>query len=296
MTILVTGATGLFGSRICRILAAHGNDVLAMTRDPERASELTAGGITGVVGDFDAPETLRPHMEKADRVLLCSPMDPRLGRREADAIRIAEECGVEHLVKIFGAVYHDNDELDAQHQIAIEALEDSDLYWTLLSPQTTMESNLLSQVEPIQYLGQLLGSAGDGRVGMVAADDCAEAAAVVLDSDRELFDERNLEITGPEALTYAEIAEELARGLGRSIHYTDFKEEDFKQLLIEFGMPEESLELDVLCHFRQMRNGDASLVTDTFEWLTGRPPLSIRKWGKANRRTFADAVHDTSRH
>jgi uncharacterized protein YbjT (DUF2867 family) len=266
-----------------------------MTRSSDRASELTTTGITGVVGDFDHPETLRPHMKKADRVLLCSPMDPRLGRREADAIRMAGECDVEQVVKIFGAVRHEDDQLDAQHRIALEALTESDLYWTLISPQTVMESNLLSQVEPIEYLGQLLGSAGDGRVCMVAADDCAEAAAVVLDSDRELFDERDLEITGPEALTYAETARELGRGLGRSIQYTDFAEDDFKALLVEFGMPEESLELEVLSHFRQMRRGNAGVVTDTFEWLTGRPPLSVAAWGRANRRTFADAVHNTSR-
>ena len=293
MTILVTGATGQFGPSTCRFLAAHGHHVLAMTRDPERASELTSNLITGVVGDLDDPETVRPHLMRADRVLLCTPIDSRLGERESNLIRMAEECDIELLVKITGPS-HENLEQDRQHQIAIETLKASELHWALISPQCTMESDLLAQVEPVQYLGQLLGAAGDGRIGMVAADDCAEAAAVVLDSDRELFDERTLEITGPDAPTYAEIADQLGRGLGRSVHYTDFGEADFRQLLIELGMEESTLEPEVLQHFRLLRKGRADQVTDTFEWLTGRTPQTVADWARANRGTFAEALPGTS--
>jgi uncharacterized protein YbjT (DUF2867 family) len=284
MNILVIGATGLFGSRLCTLLAENEHHVLAMTRDPQTAFELTTLGITGVVGDLDDPESLREPMEVADRVFISSPMHPDLGRRESNAIRI------EQVVKIHGAVRHEGDQLDRQHQIAIRALERSGLHWTLISPQTVIETNLLAQLEPIQHLGQMIGSAGDGRVGMVAADDCAEAAAVALTSDPELLDGRNLEITGPEALTYDQVAKELSTALGRSIHYTDFTEDEFKQLLIDFGMPEEDLELQVLCHFRQMRTGHADLVTDTFEWLTGRKPTSVAEWIRENRSAFGTAT------
>jgi uncharacterized protein YbjT (DUF2867 family) len=159
----------------------------------------------------------------------------------------------------------------------------------LISPQTVIETNLLAQLEPIQHLGQMIGSAGEGRVGMVAADDCAKAAAVALTSDPELLDGRNLEITGPEALTYEQVAAELSTALGRRIHYTDFTEDEFKQLLIDFGMPEEDLDLQVLCHFRQMRTGHAELVNDTFEWLTGCKPTSVGEWIRENRRAFGPA-------
>ncbi|MCH2144087.1 MAG: NAD(P)H-binding protein [Phycisphaerales bacterium] len=286
MNILVIGATGLFGSRLCPILAGSGHHVLAMTRSPETAKDLTAFDITGVVGDLDDPETLREHMMLSDRVFIASPIHPELGRREADAIRMAEACGVEQVVKIHGAVRHDDDLLERQHEIAINALRESNLHWTLISPQTVMETNLLAQMESIQYLGQMIGAAGDGRVGMVAAEDCAEAAAVALTCDPPLLDERDLVITGPESLTYEEIAGLLSEVIGRRIQYTDFEEQEFRQLLVDFGMPEEDIELQVLCHFREMRRGHAGLVTDTFEWLTGSRPLSVREWAHEHRRAF----------
>ena len=114
-----------------------------------------------------------------------------------------------------------------------------------------------------------------------------------LDSDRALFDERTLEITGPDALTYAEIADQLGRGLGRSVHYTDFGEADFRQLLIELGMEESTLEPECF-NTSDCCGRDAPTVCDTFEWLTGRTPQTVADWARANRGTFAEALRGTS--
>ena len=286
MNILIIGATGLFGTRLCELLAHEGNNIFAMTRDPEVAKELTTFDITGVVGDLDDPESLRAPMEAADSIFLATPMHEDLGEREADAIRMAEACGVNHVVKVYGSVRHDGDELDQQHQIAIDALRRSDLHWTLISPQSVMETVLLPQADAVQQLDQMFGSAGEGRVGFVSADDCALAAATILNSDPELMDGRNIEITGPEALTHAEVAERLSAELGREIRYTDLPEEDFRALLVDFGLPAEDLELQVLCHFRAIREGGADLVTNTFEWLTGRSPMTVSEWLHDHRRAF----------
>jgi uncharacterized protein YbjT (DUF2867 family) len=286
MNILIIGATGLFGSRLCELLAHEGNTIFAMTRDPKVARELTSFDITGVIGDLDDPESLRAPMQVADSVFLASPIHANLGEREANAIRMAEECGVEHIVKVYGSVRHDGDELDDQHQIAIKALHESDLYWTLVSPQSVMETALLPQADSIRHLGQMFGSAGDGKVGFVSADDCALAASIILNSDPELMDGRNIAITGPEALTHAEVADRISAEIGRDIHYTDLTEGEFRKLLVDFGLPADDLEMQVLCHFRSMREGGADLVTNTFEWLTGRPAMTVSEWIRGHRRAF----------
>ena len=56
MTVLVTGATGMFGAGVANALCLDGVDVLAMTRSKSSAEELTRGKITGVVGDLDDPD------------------------------------------------------------------------------------------------------------------------------------------------------------------------------------------------------------------------------------------------
>lgn len=87
-------------------------------------------------------------------------------------------------------------------------------------------------------------------------------------------------------MTYAEIAAELSKGFGCEISYVDMLEDDFAAMLIENGVPAVDLDLLILCHFRQMRAGNASLVNDTFQSVMGRPATSVREWAKAHRDKF----------
>ena len=121
---------------------------------------------------------------------------------------------------------------------------------------------------------------------MVALADCVEIASIVLQAAPSDWAEANLEITGPEALTYPEIAAEMSRAFGQSIAYVDMPEEAFAAMLIEYGYPPEDVELQVLCHFRQMRAGQADLVTDTFQRVAGRPAMSVYEWTRAHRSDF----------
>ena len=283
MKILVTGATGMFWSRISQRLAEQGAEVLALTRNPEKAKQITSGNITGVVGDLDDPATIKDSFEASDRMFMVSPMHPDLGRRESGAIQMAVESELDQIVKIFGSVRHEGDALDRAHQIAIDSLKKSGVPWTMVSPQTVMETNLLGQVEGIKQERSMFGCAGNGKIGMVALEDCVAVATRVLLSNPAEFAGRNLEITGPEALSYAEIAAEMSAALECTIKYVDMPEAEFREMLIAYGMNPEDLELQILCHFRQMREGNASLVTDTFEEVTEKKATSVREWAKEHR-------------
>ena len=111
----------------------------------------------------------------------------------------------------------------------------------------------------------------------------ADVAAVVLQESVDRFHARNLQITGPEAITYAQVAEQLSFALDETIDYIDMTEEELSRAAIEAGFPEADLELQVLCHFRQIRNGNAELVTDTYREIIGRPATSVQDWAKAHR-------------
>jgi uncharacterized protein YbjT (DUF2867 family) len=274
--LLVTGATGMFGSRVARQSAARGARVRALVHSPEKAREVEDDGIEPVVGDLDRPDTLARALEGVERVFLVTPLDDRIAARETGLIEAARAAGVGHVVKLHGAVRHRGDPLDRQHQAALQALKESGLQWTIFSPQTVMETNLLAQADAVRATGALWGCAGDGRVAMVAADDCGRAGGVVTTTDGHAG--REYAITGPEALTFAEVAERMTRALGRDIAYSDLAEEDFKAALLEQGMTEERAELGVLVHFRAFRRGDADLVTDDYQRLVGRPPTTLDAW------------------
>ncbi len=286
MMILVTGATGMFGSRVARGLLDAGQPTRALVRDGCRAKDLETAGVEIVVGDMDRSETLPAALEGVRRVFLVSPMDDRIDVRERAVTRAARAAGVELIIKLYGAVKHRGDSLDALHLASIAALRESGLRWALLSPNSVMETSLLSQAEAIKHTGAMWGSSGDGRVGLIAADDAAAAGVALLTGNPE--PEHNYEVTGPEALTMAEVARRLSAVLGRPVVYNDLPEDAFRKMLVQqAGMTPEQAEIGVLAHFRAWRRGDADLVTSTVAELTGHPAISVEQWLRQHRTKYA---------
>jgi len=285
--ILVTGATGMFGGRVLEALLARGVRVRALTHSPDKAQRLAAMGAEPAVGNLDHPETLPEVLQGVERVFLVTSMDRQITKREINLIDAAQATGVRQVVKLYGAVRHHGDELDQLHLASIEHLRQSRLAWTLISPNTVMETNLFPQAANIRERNTMYGAAGEGRIGMVAAGDCGLAAATVLTGDLAAHHQQNYEITGPEAITFGEIAARMSKILGREIKYEDMEVEEFGKLLIEYaGYSRDTIEIDILCHFRALRRGDADLVTHTFEQLTGKRPTSIDEFIEANRSQF----------
>jgi uncharacterized protein YbjT (DUF2867 family) len=275
----------MFGSRVVRNLLDASEPVRALVRDRSRGVDLEEAGAELAVADMDRPETLPAALEGVDRVFLVSSMDERIARRESAVTAAAKATGVELVVKLYGAVKHREDPLDRLHLASIAALRDSGLRWALLSPNSVMETSLLTQAESVKQTGAMWGCAGDGKVGLIAADDAAAAGAALLTGDPEPG--LSYEVTGPEALSMTEIAQRLTTVLGTEVEYNDMSEDGFRDLLVQqAGMTPEQAEIGVLAHFRAWKRGDADLVTDTVAQLMGHPPLSLDQWLHRHRAAF----------
>ncbi len=286
--ILVTGATGMFGSGVTAELAARGAPVRAMTSNPSKVDELARPGVEPVVADMDRPETLAPAVDGVDTVFLVSPMDDRVKVREGNVLAAAHEAGVRRIVKLAGAVKHHGDSLGRLHDASVEAIRSSGLEWALLSPTSVLETSLFSMLPWIEATGAIVACAGDGKVAHVAAADVARAGAVILADGSE--NGRDYVITGPQLLSYAGLCEILSRVTGRSIPYVDVSENDLEQTLVEqAGMTPEQAEIGVICHFRAWRNGDAEALSHTYKELTGREPTTAEQWITEHAEPFAQA-------
>jgi uncharacterized protein YbjT (DUF2867 family) len=284
--ILVTAATGMFGSRTVRQLAALAAPVRALVHSAEHARGLP-GQIA--VGDMDRPDTLAEPLDGVETVFLISPMDTHVQERETNVLRAAQRARVKRIVKLYGAVRHRGDSLDRLHVASLEAIKASGLEWALVSPSSVMETSLLPYAQTIREMNAMFGCAGDGRVGLIAAEDVARAAAVVL---TERFEPgRNYELTGPETLSMSEMAGVLGHVLGRQITYSDMPDDEFRKLLVEQGgMTPEEADIKVILHLSAWRRGDADLHTDTVRELTGQDAMSLAEWVAAHREAF-EAPH-----
>jgi uncharacterized protein YbjT (DUF2867 family) len=240
-----------------------------------------------VVGDLDRPDTLPAALEGISRVFLVSPMDRRIADREKAVIAAAVGAGVQQVVKLYGAVRHEGDALDQLHQASIAALRESGLSWALLSPNSVMETSLYSQIPALRATGQLWACAGEGKVGLIAADDVGRAGAAVLSARDTQPTGTNFELTGPQALSMTEIAAVLSTVLDRPIAYQDLPEDDFREMVMaQTSMTADQIEIAMLGHFRAWRHGKADLVTDTYRELAGLEPTTLESWVGEHRSAF----------
>jgi nucleoside-diphosphate-sugar epimerase len=94
MKLLITGATGKVGSRLAKRLAARGDQVRALVRDPARATELAKAGIELAVGDLLDPASPAASVRGIDAVVHCAAFFRGATPEQAHAVN---HLGTQHL-------------------------------------------------------------------------------------------------------------------------------------------------------------------------------------------------------
>ena len=145
--------------------------------------------------------------------------------------------------------------------------------------------NLLWSAGTIQTRGEFYSTLGATPASHVDARDIAGVIAATL---REPIDRHAGQIhlvTGPAALTFSQIAETLARAVGRSVRYEDLADERLKAELLTSGQSEwqatAMVELNTYA-----RHGHASVVTDTVQRVTGHPARTLEQWAREHAAAF----------
>jgi uncharacterized protein YbjT (DUF2867 family) len=265
--ILVTGATGKVGSEAVRLLAAQHQPVRALVRDPSRAPR---GDVEVAIGDFDRPDTLDAAVRGVDTVLLVSPAVPA---QEMAVIDAAVRHEVTHVVKVSSKASADSPVARRRGQARIEAhLETSGLAHTLLRPNAYLQ-NLLALAPVVAQTRSFPMSAGDGQVGMVDARDVAAAATAVVTAPGEHAG-RTYWLTGPELITYTDVAKELAAALGHPVEYRRITPAEHRAAMIGAGVPETVADSNAQA-FGLIAEGDAAWLSDDAKALTGETPRSL---------------------
>jgi uncharacterized protein YbjT (DUF2867 family) len=287
--ILVTGATGNAGSQVVRALSERGARVRAFVRDPDKARTLFGEGVELAAGDFGDPASLRAALDEGVQTMLLSCADdPRRVEWEANAIASAAAAGVSRIVKLSttGAQPGAPVAFWDWHGRVEEQLRSSGVPFVILQSSFYM-SNLLAAGEQVASEGRLYAPAGEARIAMVDPRDVGAAAAAVLTGAGE--DEQTYVLTGPEAITYAEVAAALSVATGHDVGFVDVPDEGAKQGLLAAGMPEFVAE-QLVAVFAQLRQGVAGQVTDTVEALTGAPPRSFADFARDHAHLLAPAA------
>ncbi|HEV2894794.1 MAG TPA: SDR family oxidoreductase, partial [Actinomycetota bacterium] len=234
--ILVTGATGHVGSELVRLLAEQGAPARALVHSPDKAAPIQHQGLETALGDFEQPDTLDVAMKGCDQLFLLAPPTPRQPQQEQHVIDAARRAGVGHVVKqsVPWAAPDAPVVFSRWHGQVEQHLAQSGLAYTLLRPSSFMQ-NFLMSAQQVADQGVLYGMFGEGRVAFIDTRDIAAVAAELLTSPGH--DGASYTLTGPEALSAAEVAERLAAATGRQVSSVDLGADGYRQALAGAGMP-----------------------------------------------------------
>lgn len=238
MTVVVTGATGHLGRLVVEDLLEHGvapGDVVAGGRRVEALADLAARGVRTAVVDYDRPETLVAAFAGADTVLLVSGNE--VGRRVEQhraVIDAARGVGVRRLVYT-SAPQADSSALvlAPEHKATEEALAASGLVTVVLRNNWYTE-NYVPTARQAEATGEVVASAGEGRVASATRADYAAAASAVIRTDAH--DGAVLELAGDHAWDHDELAAALTEVLGRPVTYRSVSPEEHREALLAAGL------------------------------------------------------------
>jgi NAD(P)H dehydrogenase (quinone) len=285
-SLLVTGASGHLGRRVVELLLeAKAGHIIATTRSPEKLADLAERGVEVRQADFDQPEALAAAFAGADCLLLISTdvlMVPgqRLAQHRA-AVEAAVQAGVKHVVYTSLTRPEPGSPITfaGDHYGTEQALAASPLDWTILRNNLYTDTLLLRLPQAVAT-GQLVAAAGDGGVGYVTREDCARAAAAALSATTS--GRTTLDITGPEVVTYTELAQIAGDITGRPVSYIDVPLEEIVKGMVGAGLPQRLAETLASFHTATAQ-GTLAIATDTVTELTGTPPQSVRDFLAAHK-------------
>jgi NAD(P)H dehydrogenase (quinone) len=268
MTLALTGSTGQLGGRV----AAQLSDLapILLVRDASRAPEIAGSEVRLAPYGPDAAEALAG----VDTLFMVSAAEAFDRREQHRAfIAAAARAGVGHVVytSFSGASADAHFTLGRDHADAEQAIKASGMAYTLL------RDNFYADLVPYfaDQQGVIRGPAGDGRVAAVARADIADVATVVL-RDPATHAGATYELTGPEALTMAEIADRAGKVLGRELSFHDETVEEAYASRSSYGA--EQWQLDAwVSTYTAIRNGEVARVTDDVERLTGHPARTLEQ-------------------
>jgi NAD(P)H dehydrogenase (quinone) len=228
--IAITGATGQLGRLVIEQLLQNipANQLIALVRNPAKASDLQARGLQVRAADYTQPAALEAALQGVEKLLLISSSE--VGQRleqHRNVVAAAKKSGVRLLA--YTSILNAQDsqmDLAHEHRETEQLIKASGIPFILLRNGWYTENYTAGIPTALQF-NVLLGSAGDGKISLAARADYAAAAAKVLVRDDQAG--KIYELAGDA---------ELSRQTGKQIPYNNLPEAEYRGILQNAGLPD----------------------------------------------------------
>ena len=271
--ILFTGLTGAVGTEIVRLLPEYEIQARGLIRDAGNAASLKDAGVEAVCSDLADPAAVAEALQGCDKAFLLMANAREQLDLEKGFVDAARAAGVSYLVKMSanGADSNSTSLLKRYHGDAEQYIRESGLGYTLVRPNFFMQ-NMLHIAGTIVAEDKFYMPMRDGQVGIIDVRDVARFVLDVLTGSGH--DGKTYEITGPELVSFHDIAARLSEVMGREISYIDVPAGEFKQSLMHW-VPDEWYVETVSEMFELTAQGRGALLTGNYTRVTGRAPTTL---------------------
>lgn len=213
-----------------------------------------------------------------DQAFLLTNSTERAEQQQTAFARIAQQSGVRHIVKLsqLHAQVSSPGRFLRYHAAVEAAIRASGLTFTFLRPNLYMQG-LLNFRQSIQQKNAFFAAAGNARISAVDVRDLADVAVAALTTSQH--DNKTYSLTGPDGLTFAEMAHQLSMAVGRSITFVDVPPESMRTALVDLGFPAWQAD-GLLEEFAMYRRGEAAEVEPGVNEALGGPSRSFEQFAR----------------
>jgi uncharacterized protein YbjT (DUF2867 family) len=287
-SILVTGATGNIGSEVVKELLSDAPDVSikAAVHSSQNVKKVKSDARVKVIQiDYNEPETLREALNGVDKLFLLTPDVPNAADLASNVIIEAKKAGIKQIVKqsVMGAALEADVGTMRLHRQVEKFIERSGIPFTFLRPNEFMQNFVNFHSPSIKGNNAFYVPLEDAKVSLVDVRDIAAVAVKSL-IDEDKHKNKTYLITGPEALSYHQVAGILSNTTGRKINYVNISDGEARAAMKEIGMSDWLINtVSELSEY--FRKGKASEISPAVEEVTGNKPISFSQFAK----DYADA-------
>jgi len=290
---VVSGVSGQFGSTAAELILQRvpAEELIFTTRDVRAAQKWADRGVDVRHADYDDLELTTEAFRGAEALLLVSGVlvGPLRRAQHLRAVEAAKNAGIQRVVytSYLGADKEGQEAIvTIDHRATEQAILASGMSWNFLRDSQYGQAMAEQAAASALLEGVFYGNQGEGKVAFVSRDDCARVGVELLLGGGER--DRAYDVTGPELLSYSDVAALVSEISGRDIPYVDLSDEEFYAQWDAIGVPRTSdgdfsaspfpwCSDDMVSFGRGIREGEMEVLSDTVQQLTGRAPVSLRE-------------------
>jgi len=278
--ILVTGATGNVGEEVVNMLIERSVPLRITTRDEKNVPQKWLGKVEVSVVDFNDNDGIFTALDNVESLILITPADEKMELHQKNIIKLAKERGVKRVIKLSGLGAGPDAEikLPKAHYEVEKYIKESGLQYIFVRPNLFMQT-LMGSYDSIIQDKAIYAPAGSGKISFVDTQDIAAVIVSALETNE--FD-RNIDITGPDAVSYQDIASKVSEITGLPVKFVDVPEESAKESMLQSGLDSWLSEAFLELYQIYRANLGAEVLSHNIRAETGKSVRSIDQFIKHN--------------